>query len=189
MQQRVWLTCALVQILIVSLVAPCVSAADNQPLFKPGTLLKVYELKRGTSRSVVQEGDALFETVDRSSEFRVGNFRNREGIDLPKGKPVAAKWEGYLKVDKPGTYLFLAGPKTGTTTLIILINNERLLEGSKPRNPATATVDLPSGVHQVKLWLAGSGGGEKASASIQWRHRDDKDFKEIKPGSLLHREN
>ena len=164
------------------------TVSAEQPVFKPGALLKLYELKRGTEPKVVQDGEPLFETVDRSGEFQASNFRNREGISLPKGKPVAAKWEGYLKVGREGDYLFLAGPKSGYTTVIILINNERLLQATKSRDPETATINLQPGVHQIKLWVAGSHGSEKSAASVQWRHKDDKAFKELTPGSLLYRE-
>ncbi len=162
--------------------------AADAPRFKPGSWLKLYALERGTKASVVQDGDPLFKTVDRSGDFQAANFRNRGGIELPKQTRVAAKWEGYLKIDRAGSHHFIVRPKSPNTTVIVLVNQERFLEATKINNPTTKSLDLGEGLHAVTLWVAANGGSEKAAASIQMKGPDETDFRHLTPGSFLYRE-
>ncbi|HYG77272.1 MAG TPA: protein kinase, partial [Planctomycetota bacterium] len=146
------------------------AAVPQQPALRPGLVGEFFRLQSSdvsASRVPTPRTGPLFVRVDSRVDFGMqeeGEFRGTTMVGN-----FFVRWQGVLKIEKAGRYIFYADADDGAQLFIndkLVINNDGwhgMLGSSSPppAEKAEGTIELAEGEHALRLdyWQGGRGSG------------------------------
>ncbi len=86
----------------------------------------------------------------KSGIYKAFTFVSAQDMDMAPGDKFAARWQGYIRIDKPGTYSFHLESDDGSR---LYINGKKVVsnDGSHKLRDRTGTVKLTRGYHDIAI--------------------------------------
>ncbi|MCK6474126.1 MAG: protein kinase [Planctomycetes bacterium] len=102
--------------------------------------------------------------------------------DRVPNNDFSARWEGYVRIEEAGTYVFSPIADDGVR---VWINGKQILEdwNIHPPKAIEGKVELTKGLHEFRMDFFEAGGG--AVIRLHW-HREGEQDRVIAPGALFH---
>ncbi|MCK6474127.1 MAG: NPCBM/NEW2 domain-containing protein [Planctomycetes bacterium] len=125
--------------------------------------------------------EMLKERIDATIDFRWNNAAPMAGVP----ENFAARWTGFLKVPKKGTYTLAASVDDGTR---LYVAGNKVIDRwtSSPEKKHEAAVDLDEGYHALKIEYFD--GNSTAVCVLSWSLKDGFEEQVVPPEALWHRD-
>jgi hypothetical protein len=133
--------------------------------YQPGLLSSVY---RGQA---FEKGELLLRRIDKNVDFEWGGGSPDEKVP---GNNFCIRWDGFIKIEKPGRYTFATLADDGTR---LFLDGKLVFEDWRIHPPVrkAAEVELQAGLVPIRLEYFEAGGG--ANVKFFWGLKDG--FKEV----------